>query len=174
MADTQRTLAALLTLLADNSTGAISAQDVRDMLVSVAGGYGGLGLTDGSAAQTLVATTAAKFTGFDATRPSSGVTPSTGNDELTIDDADADYSISAALTFSIDTAADVEVSVVKNDSVTLFKSGAIAVASGEVARVELDDIAALAAGDTLQVYVESDTAGDLTGQQASLKAKRLN
>lgn len=35
MADTPRTLAALQTLLADNTVGAISAQDVRDLLVSV-------------------------------------------------------------------------------------------------------------------------------------------
>ena len=35
MPDTRRTLAALQTLLADNTAGDISAQDVRDMLVSV-------------------------------------------------------------------------------------------------------------------------------------------
>jgi len=35
MADTARTRAALETLLADNSTGAISAQDLRDLLASV-------------------------------------------------------------------------------------------------------------------------------------------
>jgi hypothetical protein len=36
MADTVRTLAALQTLLADNATGEISPQDLRDMLVSLA------------------------------------------------------------------------------------------------------------------------------------------
>lgn len=35
MADTQRTRAALLTLLADNVTGQISAQDMRDVLVTI-------------------------------------------------------------------------------------------------------------------------------------------
>jgi hypothetical protein len=35
MADTQRTRAALITLLADNVTGQISAQDLRDFLVTV-------------------------------------------------------------------------------------------------------------------------------------------
>ena len=34
MADTRRTLAALQTLLADNTSGAITAQAVRDFLVS--------------------------------------------------------------------------------------------------------------------------------------------
>ena len=36
MVDTARTLAALQTLLADNTAGDISPQDVRDMLVSQA------------------------------------------------------------------------------------------------------------------------------------------
>ena len=38
MADTERTLAALATLLADNSSGDISAQDLRDLLISVGNG----------------------------------------------------------------------------------------------------------------------------------------
>ena len=40
MADTQRTVAALQAILADNVTGDISAQDVRDMLVSLAPDHG--------------------------------------------------------------------------------------------------------------------------------------
>jgi hypothetical protein len=35
MADTQRTRAALLALLADNTTGQISAQDLRDLMVTI-------------------------------------------------------------------------------------------------------------------------------------------
>ena len=35
MADTKRTLAALQTILADNTDGDISPQDIRDLLVSV-------------------------------------------------------------------------------------------------------------------------------------------
>ena len=38
MADTERTLTALATLLADNTAGDISAQDVRDLLISVGNG----------------------------------------------------------------------------------------------------------------------------------------
>jgi hypothetical protein len=39
MADTIRTIAEIQTLLADNTTGAISPQDLRDMLVSLANAY---------------------------------------------------------------------------------------------------------------------------------------
>lgn len=48
MADTVRTLASLLSLLADNTTGAISAQDLRDAIVSIMGVYGGLYIDDGT------------------------------------------------------------------------------------------------------------------------------
>ena len=40
MADTIRNLTALQTLLADNNTGLISPQDIRDLLVSSLGGFG--------------------------------------------------------------------------------------------------------------------------------------
>ena len=39
MADTIRTIAQLQALLADNTTGDISPQDLRDMLVSLANAY---------------------------------------------------------------------------------------------------------------------------------------
>ena len=52
MADTIRTRASLLTLLADNATGDISANDVRDFLVSTFGVYGAIYIKDGSTAQT--------------------------------------------------------------------------------------------------------------------------
>jgi hypothetical protein len=55
MADTERTVAELLVLLADNTTGAISEQDIRDMLVSLADSYGGLHIS--AAVETSIAAT---------------------------------------------------------------------------------------------------------------------
>lgn len=48
MADTRRSLTALQALLADNNTGAISPQDVRDLLVSAAPPYGSIYLSSSS------------------------------------------------------------------------------------------------------------------------------
>ena len=45
MVDTARSLAALQVLLADNVSGDISPQDVRDLLVSVVPAQGGLAIT---------------------------------------------------------------------------------------------------------------------------------
>lgn len=53
MADTQRSLAELIALLATNNTGGISAQDMRDLITSVAPPHGGYYLT--SAVQTAIA-----------------------------------------------------------------------------------------------------------------------
>lgn len=50
MADTMRTLAALASLLADNSTGLISPQDLRDaLLASIPPGHGEISVTSPSA-----------------------------------------------------------------------------------------------------------------------------
>ncbi len=48
MADTARTLAALITLLGDNSSGAISAQDLRDMLESLVPDHGEMYISSSS------------------------------------------------------------------------------------------------------------------------------
>lgn len=49
MADTRRSLSALQTALADNTTGAIAAQDIRDLLVSCAPPYGSMYISSSSA-----------------------------------------------------------------------------------------------------------------------------
>lgn len=49
MADTARTKSALATLLADNSVGAISPQDLRDFLESMHLSYGGMHITTAAA-----------------------------------------------------------------------------------------------------------------------------
>ena len=57
MADTMRSLASITTLLADNTTGAISPQDLRDALIAtVQPGHGEISITS-SAATTLGDTT---------------------------------------------------------------------------------------------------------------------
>ena len=48
MADTQKTWAQIQTLLADNTTGAISPQDLRDAIYSLVPSYGGVYFNGGS------------------------------------------------------------------------------------------------------------------------------
>lgn len=58
MADTKRSKASILSLLADNASGAISAQDLRDAVVSLAPDYGEMHIT------TPAATTISDTTSF--------------------------------------------------------------------------------------------------------------
>lgn len=98
MADTQRSLAALQALFADNVAGDISEQDLRDFLVSVLGGYGGIHLAAAAAAQG-VEVAPAKMTGFDTNMLSFGVTPDHTNDIITIDTT-AVYHVELDVAFS--------------------------------------------------------------------------
>lgn len=63
MADTERTLSALQTLLADNTSGAISAQDLRDFLVSAAPRVASYYISSSSATTISVAGTYYKAAG---------------------------------------------------------------------------------------------------------------
>jgi hypothetical protein len=98
MADTQRTLAALLALLADNITGDISPQDIRDFLVSVSGGYGSIFVHGGVTAQAGITSTPVKMTGFDTNGISNGTTPDHTSDDINISVA-GDYLVSGAVSF---------------------------------------------------------------------------
>ena len=63
MADTERSLAQLQALLADNATGDISPQDIRDMLVSLTQPYGSFSTATASATTIAVAGTYYKMAG---------------------------------------------------------------------------------------------------------------
>jgi hypothetical protein len=87
MADTQRTVAAILALLADNTTGDISPQDLRDFAVSWRPSHGQIHVPAAAAAAVTVSNTS---TYYEATAPawtlSSGAhlfDESAGNGRLT-------------------------------------------------------------------------------------------
>jgi hypothetical protein len=57
MADTQRILADVLTLLADNTAGAISPQDLRDVIISLTPAHGAAYVSSAAAQPTIVQNT---------------------------------------------------------------------------------------------------------------------
>lgn len=78
MADTTRTLSAILALFADNSSGNISAQDLRDFVVSVNPGYGGFYITSSSETSISAVDTWTKAAGTTAALDLANFTHSTG------------------------------------------------------------------------------------------------
>jgi hypothetical protein len=100
MVDTPRTRTDLLTILADNITGDISPQDIRDMLVSIFGVWSAIYVAEGSTPQSGITTTPVKLTGFTTNiAGSGGMTPDHTDDSIEIE-LDGDYLVISAIAFS--------------------------------------------------------------------------
>lgn len=150
------------TNLADNTSGDISAADVRtaltDLRDSTLGGYGSLLVYGGASAQSLT-TTPAKLTAWAANGAvSDSTTPSNSSDQITVDVA-GDYWIHFNLC-GTGTSTDyyifrpaVNGTAVSNVGVRFTNSG-----TGQFT-VACDCIVTLAAADIVTVYGESNQAG---------------
>jgi len=116
LADTRRTVTALQALLANNTSGDISAQDVRDFLVSTAPAYGALYITSSAATTLAGASTPTKAAGTTASiGASSDVTVSTSN-RITYTGAPTVYvqvQMSCTMTCASSTQ-ELEISIAKN------------------------------------------------------------
>lgn len=85
MADTQRNLAALLALCPDNAAREISAQDLRDVFVSLMGVHGEIVASGGDTDQTLAAQTWETIENWTADGESSGTTPQHSSHRIRLD-----------------------------------------------------------------------------------------
>lgn len=170
MADTIRTKAELLLLLADNSTFDISEQDMRDLLVSVMGTYGGITIGNNAAAQALVATVPVVITNWNAQSVSDGVTSDFANDRVIIVN-DGDYWIDFDSSIEGITGAEFHFTLRKNGNLT-GHACKIKTASNFTQAASLGTILTLVAGDELKMYVESDTNGNMVANHANLNVER--
>lgn len=101
MTDTQRTIANLQTLLADNTTGAISEQDIRDAVASCyQRGHGVLSVKGASTASGSISTTYVKLTQFTTEGPAELTTPSASSDEIVIDEG-GDWAVHVQLSVTL-------------------------------------------------------------------------
>lgn len=155
MADTIRARADLLTLLANNTIGAIGAQDMRDVVVSLHGVYGMIYVDDGSTDQTGIGTALVKLTGFANNGIAVGTTPDHTNDQITVGTAGV-YLVGLQASFSGSILAEFKAYIYKNMANTGFgfhrKLGTL----GDVGSASVAALVALAANDTVSVYVASD------------------
>ena len=98
MAEAAKAVATLLSNFADNSTGNISAEELRDFVVTALGVYGSITVNDASAEQVDIGTTDVKLTCFTADGNSNAMTPSHTNDQITILVA-GDYDVTFTCSF---------------------------------------------------------------------------
>ena len=173
MADTVRDLTDLLALLVVGGSGAIGAQDMRDILVSVHGVDGEIYTFDGSTAQTGIGVTPTLLTGFAADGLANGITPAHASDKLTVG-TDGIYEVDSIISFSgtLNTLFTFEFAI---DGVTASRgferkigSGGDTGTTGGKARLSMS------AGEAVTLLVNADGASkSLTITYGTLAAKRI-
>lgn len=176
MPDTQRDLTSLQALLADNTSGAISPQDLRDFLVSALGGYGSISVVNGVTAQTTIGTSDVKVNQFTTNGASDGsnVVPDHTNDQLTVGVA-GDYLIEATISAEGTAGVRFDFRVYVNGAAVAIQASAKFDAAGAMLNVKLSGIVAISAAQTVDVRVQVDSGSNRTllVKGANLLVKRM-
>ena len=157
MADTQRSQSDLLTILADNTTRAISPQVARDVLVSVHGVYGAMYTKGGSTAQASIGTSFVKITGFATDGASSGTTPDNANDEIVVGTAGV-YFVAFQISFSGTNSETFTFNIHKADVEGAFQGVRKLGTGGDVGSMSVVGCITCAASDALALYVKATGA----------------
>lgn len=173
MVDTVRSVDALLTIFADNSTEDITPQDMRDFLVSALGAYGSLSVLDGSTQQDNP-DTGAKLTCWDTNGDSAGCTPDHTTDDITID-VDGVWEGRFQVSFSGTASSTVGFRLRKDGVETPYGCTRKLGTGGDTGSASFDIPAiALIATNVMSIYVEMDGAtDDLTVVDAQFTMKRV-
>ncbi len=174
MTDTQRDTSTLATLLADNSSGRITAQILRDVLVSVFGGYSWIYVESAAVAQ-VANIAAAKLTAFAVNgTPSNGPVPDAPNDQITTPIA-GDYLAEADFALTGTAGRTLQFQLRKNGvAVPGARSRAKFDSAGDLLEISFAGLVTCAANDVLSVYVSADVdTTSITVVDASLVVRRV-
>lgn len=163
MADTVRTVSALKTLLADNTSGAISPQDLRDMLVSLVPGWGSYYISTPAATTIVTPGTFVKAAGTTTAINLSDRFDMPANNRLRYLGT-PDVHVRAAASLSLTCAADSQdlaVAVRKNGNPLTGAEISLKIVTGasEVA-LALEVDCNLSTNDYLELWVTNETAAN--------------
>lgn len=184
MADTEKTLAQLQTLLRNNGLREISAQDIRDaILATVLGGWASIHVEDGSTSQGSLVQypgSQVKLTAFSANGAAAGFTdsptPDHTNDQITVA-ADGKYRAELSVSFNASTGVTAVFGVLKNASRVAGITGEASVANNTQRRcVSCHGTLDLVATDTVSAWValrDTISSQTITVRQANLAIKRI-
>lgn len=173
MADVIRTKAQILALLADNSTGEISPQDLRDMMVSLMGVYGMIIDAANATAQTVVSGVAEKQMNWTADGLSVGMTPDYANGDLQVDNTGVYLIIGkASLRASVSNVviqSHIRVDDVQQDAGYHRKMAS----AGDQGSASMFSILSLNAAEKLSLWIEADVNCDIVVEHSELIAVRI-
>lgn len=172
--DTHRTLTQLLTALADNTNGDITPQVMRDLVITTFANYGSIRVVS-SHSETIIASTAEKYTDWDQAGPSNACTVDVASTYRITVPADGAYRVALTVSLnSITSAGTLTWQVRKNASVSAEGALEGKVNSAAVACcVACEDILNLVAGDYLEVWVTSTNSGSFSVGKAALSVARI-
>lgn len=161
MADTQRSKADIIALMADNTTGDISAQDQRDFVESSHLSFGGLYISS-AAATTLTADTWTKAAGTTTSTNLNRFTMP-ANNRLTYTGT-PDVHCHIAMSFTVTSASNAQdflFGVAKNDTIdTPSILGRRIVSSSEMGAAAVHTDLTLSTGDYIEMFVQNDTGSN--------------
>ncbi len=155
MVDTAQTKADLITAFADNATHDIAEQNLRDLLVSIMGGYGHIAVVNGSTAQTGISSTPAKLTCWTTNELSDNTTPDQANNEIVVGITGV-YMVGLNCSFSGSNGTEFDLHIAVNGTLltTKGKLRRKIGAGGDVGSSGITPIpVALTAGDAVSIYI---------------------
>lgn len=175
MADTIKSLADLLEAYKVGVPGNITAQDGRDFIVSAFGSYGSIRFgSEVPSSQTGIGTDFVKVNVFSETGPSSGVVPSSGSDNLTID-VDGVFEVGASISFGGSANVSFLFEIFRNGVATDILSRRKIGGTGDAGGITLYGHLSLNAGEALDLRVKTAASTDkqIDVYSAHLSVKRI-
>jgi hypothetical protein len=181
MADTQRSVSAILALLTDNSNGQISEQDIRDAFVSWRNGHGQIYVAAGDAAAITISDTSSYF---EATNPT--WTLSSGAHFFDESGGDGRLTYTGIVPLVMHVACTISMTSGSNNQVThwrIGKTGTTDEASevqrkigtgADVGSTALHLVTTLSTGDYLSLWVRNATgSNNVTLEVANIQAMTM-
>lgn len=170
MPNVSRTRTALLALLADNNSGDITPQIVRDALVSIMGGIGGIYAQDAAAAQ---ATTESyqKVIGFTGAFSDDEISSDAVDDKITVLVGGV-YTVYCGFSFFDGSNRTYTFSIAVNGTPTAIEMARQLGGSGDVGNSSMFGPIPLSANDEITILVKSDLASNFTLVHAQLIVER--
>lgn len=172
MSDTYKSRDDLLTAFADNTTGDITPQDMRDFIVSVMGEYGFLRASAGEH-YTTVGTSLAELKVFDVAGVYDHTTLDTTNGRITVGTTGT-YVIEVSGYWSGSSGHAFVVGAYKNGSANDLGIKTIVRSSSDLRPCAFAGIAELTAGDYVSLFAITDAAGQtLAVKYPMLSVRRI-
>jgi len=172
MSDTARPLSTLLSNFADNTSGSITAQMLRDAMVSILGEFGMIYRNAGDSVS--LTTTPSKLATFDTTG-SLGGNVTSGTTKLTVGTTGTYRVTFSAALYSASTGANVNAYIYKNGALItgLPNTTVFVPTSANAVQAVTDLLLDLTAGDYVEVYLATGGSYTVSVYKPTLIVERI-